>query len=481
MAGMLLGMIFIENQDISGRDIGMAVALFVLLHFIRGFAIFVHYPILKHFGYGISSKEAIVMTAAGLKGVISTALALIAFHDEKITNERFKSVLLFFTLLISAMTIVFDNFLIKFAVKKFGMETLSDVQENMLVGVTTAILQHTQKKIENLRSDKDFNLVKWDEVLKLAGPTRLLIQIMKNTKVGSRLLKKHPRDEPHELLKRYSKKFNLSTSVLTVETRRRFYTTLKGIYWHEFESGQCLGYTSLVLIDSCNRALDNQEQTMADWDLLEKELFNQREIAIYNKLSTFPVIGRFFKKYLYSKIITTYDAASTFVKAHEETEELMDQMEIDVDEVIFHEVMKEAHMQVEKCESFIRDNITDNYPEVIAEVQSKMAAHTLLIAQRKLINKIYHQGVIKELEFEHLIEAIDKNMRKLALQKAPSVPTIKEILKNRFRSAKEKDINDLMELIKEKMFAPGEILFEEGKPSDGAYLIFNGRVREYSN
>ena len=118
MAGMLLGMIFIENQDISGRDIGMAVALFVLLHFIRGFAIFVHYPILKHFGYGISSKEAIVMTAAGLKGVISTALALIAFHDEKITNERFKSVLLFFTLLISAMTIVFDNFLIKFAVKK---------------------------------------------------------------------------------------------------------------------------------------------------------------------------------------------------------------------------------------------------------------------------------------------------------------------------------------------------------------------------
>ena len=72
-------------------------------------------------------------------------------------------------------------------------------------------------------------------------------------------------------------------------------------------------------------------------------------------------------------------------------------------------------------------------------------------------------------------------MRKLALQKAPSVPTIKEILKNRFRSAKEKDINDLMELIKEKMFAPGEILFEEGKPSDGAYLIFNGRVREYSN
>ena len=479
MGGMLLGNVFINGKDIDGKDISMVFALFVLLHLIRGFAIFVHYPILKHFGYGITAKEAIVMTIAGLKGVISIALALIAFHDEKL-GTKFKAVLMFFTLTISAMTIVIDNFLIKFAVKKFGMETLTEVQENMLVGVTTAILQHTQKKIDHLRADKDFNLVKWDEVLKLAGPKRLLIQIMKNTKVGSKLLKKHPHDEPNDLLKRYSKKFNLTTSVLTVETRRRFYTTLKGIYWHEFESGQCLGYTSLVLIDSCNRALDNESQIMADWDLLEKELYNQKEMKIYNKLSKLPLIGGIFEKHLYSKIITTYDAASTFIKAHEETEELMDQMEIDVDEVIFHEVMKEAHSQVEKCKNFVRDHITDSYPEVIAEVQSKMASHTLLIAQRKLINKIFHQGVIKELEYEHLIEAIDKNMRKLALQKAPSVPSIKEILKNRFRTAKEKDIQELMEMITERQLQPEEVLFEEGKPADGAYLIFNGRVREYS-
>lgn len=481
LGGMLLGYIFTNGQNIDSKDISMVFALFVLLHFIRGIAIFVHYPLLKHFGYGITAKEAIVMTIAGLKGVISTALALIAHQDSKISNTKFKELTLFFTLVISAMTIVIDNFIIKFAVKKFGMETLSDVQENMLVGVTTAILQHTQKKIDHLRSDKDFNLVKWDEVLKLAGPKRLLVQIMKNTKVGAKLLKKHPHDEPNDLLKRYSKKFNLTTSVLTVETRRRFYTTLKGIYWHEFESGQCLGYTSLILIDSCNRALDNETQTMGDWDSLEKELFNQREMKIFNKLSKIPLIGHAFKKHLYSKIITTYDAASTFIKAHEETEELMDQMEIDVDEVIFHEVMKEAHLQIEKCKSFVRDHITDSYPEVIAEVQSKMASHTLLIAQRKLINKIYHQGVIKELEYEHLIEAIDKNMRKLALQKAPSVPSIKEILKNRFRTAKEKDIQDLMEMITEKQFDHDEILFKEGEPADGAYLIFNGRVREYSN
>ena len=481
IGGMLLGMIVSTGKGIESKDISMVFALFVLLHFIRGFSIFVHYPILKHFGYGITAKEAIVMTIAGLKGVIATALALMAYIDAlPEATPHFQIVLLFFTLVISALTIVVDNFLIKFAVKKFGMENLTEVQENMLVGVTTAILQHTQKKIDHLRADKDFNLVKWDEVLKLAGPKRLLIQIMKNTKVGSKLLKKHPHDEPNDLLKRYSKKFNLTTSVLTVETRRRFYTTLKGIYWHEFESGQCLGFTSLVLINSCNRALDNESRIMADWELLEKELFDERWMKFYEKLSKIPLVGRMFKKHLYSKIITTYDAASTFIKAHDETEELMDQMEIDVDEIIFHEVMKESHAQAEKCKEFVRNNITDSYPEVIAEVQSKMASHTLLIAQRKLINKIYHQGVIKELEYEHLIEAIDKNMRKLALQKAPSVPSIKDILKNRFRTAKENDIQDLMDMIQIKELKAGEILFQEGEPSDGAYLIFNGRVREYS-
>lgn len=207
-------------------------------------------------------------------------------------------------------------------------------------------------------------------------------------------------------------------------------------------------------------------------------MYNKRLINFYIYCSELPLVGKIFKNLLYDLVILTYDAASTFISAHHETEELMDTMEIDIDEVIFHQVMEEAHDQVDLCKQFVRDNITDSYPEVIAEVTSNMACHALLISQRKLINKIFHQGVIKDIEHEHLIDAIDHNMKQLTFQKNPTVPSIKEILKNRFRKANDADINQLLPMITERHFQPDQILFKEGDPADGAYLIFNGRVHE---
>ncbi|CAG9320321.1 unnamed protein product [Blepharisma stoltei] len=480
LAGMLLGMLIADTNNLGINEVSMLLALFVLLHIVRGIVVWIHFPILKRLGYGLSIKEAFIMTIAGIKGVIATALALIGYHHSDL-NERFRSLLLFFTIGTVGLTILVDSFAVKFFVRKFGMDTLSEVQENMMLGVTTAVLQQTAKKVERIRSLKEFNLVKWDEVMNLAGPKCLLNQIMKQTKVGKKLLKKYPHDTPEELLEKYVKKFNLTTSVLTTETRRRFFTTLKGIYWHEFEAGQCLGYTVLILIDSCNQALDVENSAMCDWEILEKEIYNPKLMNFLRISSKIPIIGRLFKYILYERITLTYDAASTFIKSHEEAQELIDQMEIDIDELIFHEVMKESHIQIESCKEFIGTHITENYPEVIAEVQSKMASHTLLLSQRKLISKIYHQGVIKKVEYDHLLTAIDHNMKRLTFQSTPHVPSIKEMLKNRFRKAKAKDIEQLLPYIEEKHFQPDVMLFEEGQPINGAYLIFNGRVREFGN
>lgn len=263
LAGMLFGMQIVDSNNIGSKEISMLIFLFIMLHFVRGLVIWVHFPILKRLGYGLTIKEALIMTLAGLKGVISTALALIAYHETNL-DSKYRDILLFFTIGIAFLTIVLDSFAVKFFVRKFGMDTLNEVQENMMLGVTTAVLHHTAKKVEHIRALKEFNLVKWDEVMKIAGPKCLLHSVMKQTKVGSKLLKKHPKDAPEELMRRYVKKFNLTTSMLTTETRRRFYTTLKGIYWHEFEAGQCLGYTALMLINSCNRCLDLEDSSMSD-------------------------------------------------------------------------------------------------------------------------------------------------------------------------------------------------------------------------
>ena len=481
MGGMLLGMHFVQyNNNLELADAGKMLALYALLHFIRGAAIFSHYPLLQNFGYGLNPKEAIVLTLSGLKGAISTALALIAYNDPNL-NDKFRSIMLFYTTGICALTIVFDSILMKSAVKHFGMEALTEVQENILVGVTTGILQHTSKKVEHLRNHKQYKLVRWDFVMKFAGPKRLLVQIMKSSKIGSKILKRHKDDTAEQLLNRYTRKFNLTSSALIGETRRRFYTTLKGIYWHMFESGHCMGITSLTLINISNKALDSEKNCMSDWDLLKSEIYNNRYMAFLNRFSKLPGLGRLFRRFINDVVLRAYDASYTFISAHEEAENIMDQMEVDIDEQLFEEVMEEAHAQVEKCREFLLNIIIDKYPDLVVQLQTTKACKCLIVAQKKLTKKTFELGIIKELEYKYLNSALNQTRQRLKKELKFDLPSLKQILINRFPTVSRDEIFEILPNIVEITVAPGENIFKEDEVASGGFLILRGRVREKSS
>lgn len=481
MGGMLLGMHFVEsNSNLDAKDVGKMVGLYVLLHFIRGFAILFHYPFLQNLGYGLEAKEAVVLTLSGLKGAISTALALIAYN-EPLLDQRFRSVMLFFTTGICALTIVFDGILMKTAVRYFNMEALTEVQENMLIGVTTGILQHTSKKVEHLRNNQDFNLVRWDFVMKFAGPKRLLVQIMKGSAVGKKILKRYKDESAEKLLDRYINKFHLTPSALIDETRRRYFNTLKGIYWHLFESGRCMGITALGLISCCNNALDFEKNIMNDWEVLQSKMLISKLVKFLNSASKIPLIGTFFKSMLNRSLLRIYDSAVTFINAHEEAESIMDQMEIDIDEEVFKNVMEEAHLQVKKCKQYLYSNIIDCYPDIAVQLQTKKACRCLLISQEKLVKKIYGQGIIQELEFKYLKSAINESRKQMKKMIKTRMPTLEELLKSRFSKAESGEIENILPLITEVSFDPKSVIFSQGDECTGGFLILRGRVREQSS
>ena len=481
MAGMLLGMQLVDSSNyLQTSDMWNMIALFMLLHFTRGISIMIHYPLLQSLGYGLEPKEAVVLTLSGLKGAIATALALIAYIEPDL-DPRFRSILLFFTTGICALTIVIDSILMKSAVRYFGMETLTEVQENMLIGVTTGILQHTSKKVQKLRNDKELNLIRWDFVMKFAGPKRLLVQIMKGSRVGSKILNRYKDESAEQLLERYTRKFNLTSSSLVDETRRRYFTTLKGIYWHFFESGKCMGITALNLISSCNKALDTEKNYMSDWEMLRPEMALDGVFKCLNAALTLPLIGNFFKVIINKKLLRSYDAATTFISAHEEAECIMDQMEIDIDEGIFKDVMEEAHIQVKQCKKFLYSNILDCYPYIPVQLQTRKACKCLLISQRKLVNKIFEQGVIQELECKFLMTAINESVKGMKKIIKTGMPTIREMLSNRFADADPAEIEAILPEIKEVVFEAGSVIYRENEPCVGGYLILNGRVRERSS
>ena len=469
-----------QTNYLKTFDYWCLIVLFPTTYIIRAITLLIHYPLLKFSGYGLTWNEFIVLVFAGIKGVMSTCLVLLAINKDVI-SEEFKPLYVYLGIGTSGLTIIFGSLFFKFAVKFLGFEEISDVQESMLLGVTSALIEESEKKIEELHSNKEMGLIDWTTVLNYAGPTFFVRSVLATSKKGLELLDKNLQKSSKELLSILSKEFTITKLALKIEMRRRYLNTLRGIYLQEFEKGMCHGETSLVLIDSCNICLDSEKEQMNDWIHVKKLVYKEKYLKVQTFLSKWPVIGKFFRKSLYKNIILAYDAAHNFIRCHSETEELIDKMEIDIDKNIFNEIIKEADKQVKICEEFLRTYLIDCYPEILAEVQTKRSCKALLYFQRNMTDKIFEQGLIKEVEYDTLKQVIDSAIRTVTFQGLPSIPILRDILRFRFSGAEAEEINALISKISEIQFNPETEIFKENEPADGAYFIIRGRVNEYSS
>lgn len=481
IGGMLLGQEITEDQTVGWTDVWHMLIIFLLIHVVRAVVIAVHFPLLHNIGYGLSFKEAVVLTLAALKGAISLTLSLIVYHNHKL--EAVSSKMFFITIGVCACSILLDSFLVKIAVKYMGLETLTKVEEKMLIQVTSALVDEIEKKTKKLKNRKELTLTNWDEVANVAGTRSLIEQVFKSTDTGKRLIKQHGRDKSEkEIIQIYQNELHLDDNDLIYETRRRFFTTLKGVYWQLFNKGQCMGNTAIQLIEIANICLDDEKKPIRDWELLQPDIFPRKQMAFYRKVSKLPVLGKFFTRLLYDRVLSAYDFASAFKLGHHEAKELIDQMEIDLKADIFEKVMEESEHQVKLCEEFLVNNITDTFPEVLRYVQTQKVCHTLLHSQRETVKEIYEHGVIGEIEYSKLINVIDKNMKTITVDRNAELPELKDMLKNIFPQIPEDDLDALKSSISDTIiYNPGDILFREGDSADAAYLVLKGRIREFNS
>jgi len=479
LGGMLAAHFLSDFESLEYSDIGYLVALFVLLHAVRAVTVLIHWPVLRKLGYGCTWKEMIVLIVGALKGTISIALALLVFHDQHFP-QRVRDLILFWSVGVSALSVTFDSLLMRATVRYLGLESMTDVQENMLVSVSSSILECTRKNMAQMKEDTNYAMVNWQEVEKMAGPEALFTDMLKATKTGRKLLLQGSQDSTAEVLAKFGLEVNITDEDIVLETRRRYYTTLKGVYWHQFEHGLCFGDSAVLLIESANRCLDNEHEAMRDWEIVYSIIYPQRLMRLLHVASRVPVLGRYFRRLEYSYITQAYDVCRNFVSAHKKAERLLDDLEIDIKKDIFEKVMKEPHIQMDLAQMFLSENITDIYPEVYIYVQTKQASSALLYSEKNFIQEAYDQGVITELEYQALSQAIDGKITKLQLHTSPRPPTLIDMLRAcvLFRQLSQGELERLVIDTKEEIVRHDSIVFESKELVKGAVVVLKGRVRE---
>ena len=121
VTGIILARLFIGTAtDISAKDFGFSVVLYIMIHVGRLVTVIVLYPLMKCSGVHLSWKDCVILTWSGLRGSMSLILVLIVSLDteiETITRHRF----LFHISMIVLLTLIINGTSSKYLVKILGL------------------------------------------------------------------------------------------------------------------------------------------------------------------------------------------------------------------------------------------------------------------------------------------------------------------------------------------------------------------------
>jgi len=131
MTGVIFGGKVLQNEYIQAKDYGLLLVNYLLLLLIRFGMLVISWPLMKRMGYGLSFKQLILLSYAGLRGAVGLTLALIFFNDTGI-DPKTKSIVLFHTAGIAFLTIMINGTTTGFLIKYLGLVRVTRVKKKFL-------------------------------------------------------------------------------------------------------------------------------------------------------------------------------------------------------------------------------------------------------------------------------------------------------------------------------------------------------------
>jgi NhaP-type Na+/H+ or K+/H+ antiporter len=412
IGGVILAEISVNSEAVTAGEVWKTIILFILLHLIRGLTVLIHYPLLTRLGLGLSWRDAIVLALAGAKGVISSSLSILLWHNEEV-DEAYKEMALFIVILCSNFSIFFDSTVVWVAMKLLGLGQMDDLQEHSLLQITGAIVDATDKRAVQL--SKELRLVRWDQAEDFAGTRPLVTKVLEKTEEGRKVLEETSHLGHRDMLTKSSESFQFSRAQIAQEARKRCLMLARGLYWEQFEEGFCLGPSALVLIESVDISLEGLDQGIEGWRLMQRKLFKCMKAKSLQALSSNCCLGPVMRRVNFSYLVEAYDVAICYIKVHDEVIESLEKgMLKHLDQEIVEEIKGEIQKQIELAKEFRDISVVQSYPEIVSFVQTKQVCYAMLNTQQKKVFEAYERGLIDDHEYDILERAVNRSFSDVA-------------------------------------------------------------------
>lgn len=163
LSGLIMGQRAVGETEIGLIDYFKLLGCYLILHVIRFSMILLFWPCLAKIGYGMSFKQVILCSYAGLRGAVGLSLALIVASSDKVPTYV-QDVILLHVAGVALLTLIINATTTGTLVNWLGLAKQSDIKKNILVGLTFQLEKNVDKNIETLKTKKNFNHIEWSKL-----------------------------------------------------------------------------------------------------------------------------------------------------------------------------------------------------------------------------------------------------------------------------------------------------------------------------
>lgn len=174
--------------------------------------------------------------------------------------------------------------------------------------------------------------------------------------------------------------------------------SLKGLYCELFKKNQCSGDAFLILTESANWDLDNDQSQLDSWNIINNYFYKPRYVKAVMELQNVACVGGIVKHVVFTHIANAYDVASCYVEAHRTAESLARKVILffcGMKLIIYKFPMNEKYVKIiknevetnrKKAEDYIYSYLEVSFPEITRSIQTKRAAYNILQFERCYLN-----------------------------------------------------------------------------------------------
>ncbi|CAM0147134.1 unnamed protein product [Urochloa decumbens] len=463
LSGVVIADGVLQNNvhfETHGTSWGFLLLLYVFVQISRLIVVSVLYPLLRHFGYGLDLKEAMILVWSGLRGAVALSLSL----SVKRTSDAVQSYLkpevgmmfVFFTGGIVFLTLIFNGSSTQFLLHMLGMDKLSATKLRILKYTRYEMLNKALEAFGELRDDEELGPADWATVKKH-------ITCLND-------LDDDP-EHPHDV---GDKDDHMHTMNLR-DIRVRLLNGVQAAYWGMLEEGRITQATANILMRSVDEAMDLvSRQSLCDWKGLKS---NVQFPSYYRFLQMSRLPRKLVTYFTVERLESGCYICAAFLRAHRiARRQLHDFLG---DSEVARIVIDESNAEGEEARKFLED-VRVTFPQVLRVLKTRQVTYSVLTHLSEYIQNLQKTGLLEEKEMVHLDDALQTDLKKLK-RNPPLVkmPRVSELLNaHPLVGALPAAARDpLLSNTKETVRGHGTILYREGSRPSGIWLVSIGVVK----